>query len=157
MCVCHTDRQDKTDRQEFQTYTLLYTMLRLQNEFAYACACIMPLGRVRVRMYMRIRMYVCSPPKAPYKDTRQCVPVTFAHACPLSQKSCASTCTTNIRSHTGQPEFSTSLRGHPALLARGRTSGRCPQHLHLAHQLVDAPSPTGAATHLSSSARPPWS
>ena len=31
-------------------------MLRLQNEFAYACACIMPLGRVAQLAYV----YACT-------------------------------------------------------------------------------------------------
>ena len=79
MCVCRTDRQNKTDRQEFQTYTLLYTMLRLQNEFAYACACTMPLGRVAQLVYVYACTYVCA-----HTHVRMFAPIRFDHACPLN-------------------------------------------------------------------------
>ena len=35
-------------------------MLRLQNEFAYACACTMPLGSVAQLVYVYACTYVCA-------------------------------------------------------------------------------------------------
>ena len=89
-------KQDRQTRVS-NIYALIYNVASAER--VCICVCVHHASRpccstcVRVCMYVCMCAYACTyvRPQRPYKDTRQCVPVRFDHACPLIQLTFAHT------------------------------------------------------------------